>query len=155
MRNNPKIIKIVVNMGIGNLARDKDSLNKASQELAQITGQKPAVRNARISVAGFNLRKGMPVGLMITMRGKKAYNFLTKVAKIVLPRLRDFKGVRKIGFDASGNYTLGIADYSVFPEVDVAKSDKQKGLEITIVNDAGNPEKAKALLESLGVPFEK
>lgn len=151
----PKIVKIVVNMGVGELSKKSPELEKASSELAAITGQKPAIRTARISVAGFNIRRGMPVGLKITLRGKRALDFLKKLIRITFPRLRDFRGVEVKSFDKSGNYTLGISDHTVFTEIDIGKIDKPKGLEITIVTDAGNPEKGKELLEKMGMPFAK
>jgi large subunit ribosomal protein L5 len=151
----PKITKIVVNMGIGDLAKDKEKLNRIVQDLSMITGQKPKMTRARISVAGFNLRAGQIVGLTTTLRGLRMYSFLEKLITIVLPRLRDFRGIPLKGFDKNGNYTLGIEEHTVFPEIDIAKVDKPKGLELTIVTTAKNPEEGKILLELLGLPFEK
>ena len=151
----PKIVKVVVNMGIGELARNKESLEKTISELSLITGRKPSVRLAKVSVAGFNLRKGMPVGLKVTLRGKAAYNFLDKMISIVFPRIRDFRGLSLESFDHKGNYTIGISDHTVFPEVDITKIDKPKGLEITVVTNSKNFNIAKELLTKIGLPFEK
>lgn len=151
----PKITKITVNMGVGEIAKNKESLEKTIFELAAMTGQKPSVRQAKISVAGFNLRRGMPVGLAVNLRGDRAYNFLDKLIRIVLPRIRDFRGIPTKSFDKNGNYTLGITEHTVFPEVNIVKVDKPKGLEITIVLNTGDSEKSLRLLTLLGMPFEK
>lgn len=150
----PRLDKVVVNMGIGEIARDKNTMKAAIADLALITGQKPTVRPAKVSVAGFNLREGMPVGLKVTLRGKRMYDFLQKLFSVVLPRLRDFRGLPLTSFDKGGNYTLGIAEHTVFPEIDLGKSSPH-GLEITIVTDTKDVEKAKKLLELLGMPFER
>lgn len=151
----PKLEKVVINTGIGEIAKNKENQQKLMTDLALITGQKPSIRNAKKSVAGFNLRRGMPVGLTITLRGSNAYNFLDKLTSIVLPRLRDFKGLSNKSFDDSGNYTLGIAEHSSFPEIDINKTTKISGLEITMVISSRDKEKSKILLERLGMPFEK
>jgi large subunit ribosomal protein L5 len=151
----PKIHKIVVNMGTGMDLRDKGLKEKAVQEFSAITGQKPKIQNARISVAGFNLRAGMPVGLTVTLRGARMRSFLDKLISVVLPRLRDFRGIPTRGFDGMGNYTLGMTEHVVFPEIDLAKVDKMRGLEMTIVTKAGSPEKGRKFLEFVGMPFEK
>jgi large subunit ribosomal protein L5 len=151
----PKVEKVVVNMGIGEGSRDKGVIEPASQDLAVITGQKPKVARARKAEAGFKLRAGAPIGLVVTLRGKRMYDFLEKLFKIVLPRLRDFQGVSAKSFDGRGNYNLGIGEQTVFPEIDYAKVDKTRGLEITIVTGAADDQKAKRLLELLGMPFEK
>jgi large subunit ribosomal protein L5 len=151
----PQLVKVVVNMGTGQGFRDKEGFAKLQADLAAITGQKPKVQSAHISVAGFNLRAGMSVGLSTTLRGDKMYAFLEKLIAVVLPRLRDFRGVPTKSFDKSGNYTLGLVEHTVFPEIDLAKVDKPHGLEVTIVNTARNKEEGKMLLELLGMPFIK
>jgi large subunit ribosomal protein L5 len=147
--------KIVVNMGVGKAADDPKYLEAASNDLAVIAGQKPAVRTAKKAVAGFKLRAGDPVGLMVTLRGRRMRDFFEKLVKIVLPRLRDFRGVSRRAFDGSGNYTLGIEEHIVFPEIDPNKVDKVKGLEVTIVTSAKTDEEGLQLLEELGMPFER
>ncbi len=151
----PKIKKIVVNAGIGDTLKSKEALAKIVADMAAITGQKPKITKARVSIAGFNLRAGMNVGMVVTLRGKRMNDFFEKLVKITLPRLRDFRGVKTTSFDKAGNYTLGIVDHTVFPEIDLAKVDKARGLEITIVTSAKNKEESMKLLESLGMPFEK
>lgn len=150
----PKVEKVIVNMGIGEEGKDKGQRREAIQDLAAITGQKPSVRQAKVSVAGFGIRKGMPVGLKVTLRGKRMYDFLERLFNIVLPRLRDFRGVSLDSFDNAGNYTLGIEEHSVFPEIDISKT-KPKGLEVTIVTNTKDVKKAESLLRALGMPFEK
>jgi large subunit ribosomal protein L5 len=150
----PEVKKVVINQGIGDIAKNKEQLEQAKQILAGISGQTPAVRQARVSVASFGLRRGMVVGLKVTLRGERMYDFLDRLFSIVLPRLRDFRGVSEKSFDKDGNYNLGIEDISVFPEVDTAKS-VVKGLEITIVTNAKNKKNSRLLLELLGMPFEK
>jgi len=151
----PKIAKVVVNIGAGEVAKEKQAFAKLQEDLAKITGQKPAVRLARISVAGFGIRAGMPVGLSVTLRGAKMYAFLGRLIAVVLPRLRDFRGVPLKSFDQKGNYTLGFAEHTVFPEINLEKIDKPRGLEVTIVVKAGSKEKSQKLLELLGMPFAK
>ncbi len=151
----PKVHKIVVNMGTGMDLRDKGMKEKAVNEFAAITGQKPKIQNARISVAGFNLRAGMPVGLTATLRGARMRSFMDKIISVVFPRLRDFRGIPTRGFDGMGNYTLGMTEHVVFPEIDLAKVDKMRGLEITFVTKAGSAEKGRKFLEFVGMPFEK
>ena len=158
IRNNlaiPKVTKVVVNMGIGLAAKNQQQMDSLKKDLAVITGQAPAIRNAKVSIASFNLRAGMPVGLSVTLRGDRMYAFLDRLFSIVLPRLRDFRGVPLKSFDGRGNYTLGFEEHTVFPEIDPTKSAAAHGLEITIVTTAGTPEKAKRLLELLGCPFVK
>ena len=149
----PKIEKVVVNMGIGN-ARDKAKTDQLKADLAAITGQMPSIRAARLSIAGFNIREGQMLGLKVTLRGGRMYDFLTRLFSIVLPRLRDFRGVKAGSFDKNGNYTLGLTEHSVFPEVDIAKSGS-RGIEITIVTNAKDIKLAKRLLELMGMPFAK
>lgn len=151
----PAVKKVVINMGLGEMARDKNLIEKATEDLKIITGQKPRINKARISIAGFKLRKGDPVGLMVTLRGKRMYQFLEKLFKIVLSRFRDFRGVPLSGFDGQGNYNLGISEQIVFPEIDYAKVDKIRGLQITFVISTKDNQQAKRLLEELGMAFEK
>lgn len=150
----PKITKVVVNMGIGEATKNKEIIKRASEDMARITGQKPSVRAAKISVAGFGLRAGMPVGLKVTLRGERMYSFLQKLFSIALPRLRDFRGVPVKSFDNAGNYTLGIEEHIIFPEVDMSQS-SPRGMEVTIVMTSRDKEKSKRLLELMGMPFEK
>jgi large subunit ribosomal protein L5 len=151
----PRVDKVVLNVGVGEIAKNKESLELAKKDLAEITGQLPSIRPAKVSVATFGIRIGMPVGLAVTLRGEQMYAFLQRLISITLPRFRDFRGVSAKSFDASGNFTLGIEEYSVFPEIDLAKPHALKGLEITIVIKGGDKEKSKRLLELLGMPFEK
>ena len=151
----PRVDKIVVNMGLGDAYTDAKILDAGMAELAAITGQKPKVTRARKSISGFKLRAGDPVGLMVTLRGKRMRGFFEKLVNIVLPRLRDFHGVSRKSFDGGGNYSLGIEEHAVFPEIDPNKIGKIKGLEVTIVTTAETDEEGLKLLESLGMPFEK
>lgn len=151
----PKMEKIIINVGLSEAMENKGALESASNDLTVITGQKPKVTKARQSIAGFKLRAGQPIGLMVTLRGQRMYDFFEKLVAVVLPRLRDFRGVSLKSFDGQGNYTLGISEQIVFPEIDYTKVDKVRGLEITIVTNAQTDEKAKRLLELLGMPFEK
>lgn len=150
----PKVTKVVVNAGIGNVVKNREALTQTKEDLAKVTGQTPSVREAKHAVASFNLRVGMPVGLKVTLRGKRMYDFLDRLFSIVLPRLRDFRGLSAKSFDQGGNYTLGIEEHIVFPEIDLTKS-VSHGLEITIVTNTKDKQKAKRLLELLGLPFEK
>jgi len=151
----PHIDKVVLNVGIGEIAKNKESLELAKKDLAEITGQLPSIRPAKISVATFSIRAGMPVGLSVTLRGEQMYAFLHRLISITLPRFRDFRGVSAKSFDEGGNYTMGIEEYSVFPEIDLTKPHALKGLEITIVVKGSDKEKSRKLLEYLGMPFEK
>jgi large subunit ribosomal protein L5 len=151
----PKVEKVVVNMGVGEAAKNKQSMDSLKKDLSVITGQFPSTRNAKVSIASFSLRAGMPVGLSVTLRGEKMYSFLDRLFSVVLPRLRDFRGVSDKSFDKFGNYTLGFAEHTVFPEVDTTKSAPAHGMEITIVTTAGETKRAKKLLELLGCPFVK
>lgn len=147
--------KIIVSMGVGKQLDDSKYLESAVEDLAMITGQKAAVRAAKKAIAGFKLRAGAPVGLLVTLRGKRMWSFFEKLVHIVLPRLRDFHGVRRKSFDGRGNYSLGIEEHTVFPEIDPNKVGKIKGLEVTIVTTAEKDEEGLKLLEKLGMPFEK
>ncbi len=151
----PRISKIVLNIGLKEAAHDKGVLDRVTEQLATIAGQKPKVTRARLSIANFKLRAGDPVGLTVTLRGKRMQDFFTKLVQIVLPRVRDFQGVPTTAFDKKGNYTLGLSEQIVFPEIDYAKIDKIRGLEITVVTTAGNPATAQDYLAALGMPFKK
>lgn len=151
----PRVQKIVINVGLGEAANDKGVLERASEQLTLISGQKPKVTRAKKSIANFKLREGSPVGLTVTLRGKRMYDFITKLVTIVLPRVRDFHGVAGGAFDRSGNYTLGMTEQIVFPEIDYAKIDKVRGMEITFVTSANESKGARKLLELLGMPFKK
>jgi large subunit ribosomal protein L5 len=151
----PKIEKIVLNMGIGEAIQNMKVLDNAAEELAQITGQKPVITKAKKSIASFKLRAGVPIGTMVTLRGEKMYEFLDRLISIALPRVRDFRGLPTRSFDGRGNFTIGIRDHFIFPEIDVVKADKSKGMNITIVTSAKNDEQARFLLRELGMPFGK
>ncbi|AEB09299.1 50S ribosomal protein L5 [Desulfobacca acetoxidans] len=149
----PRLQKIVVNMGLGEATQNIKILDSASAELAAITGQKPVITRARRSIAAFKLREGMPIGVMVTLRRDKMFEFLDRLMNIALPRVRDFRGVSDKAFDGRGNYTLGIKEQIIFPEIDYDKIDKIKGMNITIVTSAPTDEEAKFLLRRLGMPF--
>lgn len=151
----PKIEKIVVNMGVGDAVANTKSLDKAVEELALIVGQKPVVTKAKKSIAGFRLREGMPIGTKVTLRGERMYDFLDKLVSVALPRVRDFRGVSKNAFDGRGNYTLGVKEQLIFPEIDYDKVDKVRGMDIVIVTSAQTDEEARELLGQLGMPFQK
>jgi large subunit ribosomal protein L5 len=151
----PKIEKIVLNMGIGEAISNMKVLDNAVEELNSIAGQKPIVTKAKKSIASFKLREGVPIGTMVTLRSEKMYEFLDRLINIALPRVRDFRGVPTRAFDGRGNYTLGIRDHLIFPEIDYSKVDKPKGMNITIVTTATNDEHARSLLRELGMPFGK
>lgn len=151
----PSISKVVLNMGVGAITKNQQQMDNLKRDLAAITGQTPSVRNAKVSIASFNLRAGMPVGLSVTLRKERMYSFLDRLFSIALPRLRDFRGISTKSFDKMGNYTLGFEEHTVFPEIDPAKAANAHGLEITIVTTAKNAEQSKKLLELLGCPFVK
>lgn len=151
----PCLLKIVVNMGVGEATQDIKELDKAVEELGVITGQRPVVRRARKSIAAFRLREGMPVGVKVTLRGARMYEFLDRLISIALPRVRDFRGVPRHSFDGRGNYTLGLQDQLIFPEVDYTKVDRVRGMNVTFVTTAETDEQAFALLEGLGLPFRR
>lgn len=151
----PKLEKIVVNIGVSEAVQNPSAIESAARDLAIITGQKPIVRKARKSISNFHLRKGMPIGLKVTLRGDRMYAFLYKLINIALPRVRDFQGVSPNSFDGRGNYTLGIKEQLIFPEIEYDKIDKIRGMDITIVTTAKTDEEAKELLTLLGMPFKK
>jgi large subunit ribosomal protein L5 len=151
----PKIEKVVLNMGMGEAIANAKILDTAVEELTTITGQKPVVTKAKKSIASFKLREGQSIGTMVTLRGEKMYEFLDRLINIALPRVRDFRGVPTRSFDGRGNYTLGVRDHLIFPEIDAGKVDKSKGMNITIVTTAKNDEQARSLLRELGLPFAK
>lgn len=151
----PKVEKIVINMGVGDAVSNAKNLEKAVDELTLISGQKPVVTKAKKSIAGFRLREGMPIGAKVTLRGERMYDFLDKLVTVSLPRVRDFRGVSKKAFDGRGNYTLGIKEQLIFPEVDYDKVDKVRGMDIVIVTTANTDEESRELLTQLGMPFQK
>ena len=151
----PRLRKIVINMGLGEAIQNAKLLDSAARELSLITGQKPVVTRARTSIANFKLRKNMPIGAMVTLRGRPMYEFFDRLTSIVLPRVRDFRGLSTRAFDGRGNYTLGFRDQLVFPEIDYAKVDKMKGMNISIVTDARTDAEALSLLRRLGMPFRQ
>jgi large subunit ribosomal protein L5 len=151
----PKVEKIVVNMGVGDAINNARFLEEAVAELEAITGQKPIIRKAKKSVANFKLREGMEIGTKVTLRGEKMYDFLEKLIRIALPRVRDFRGVNPGSFDGRGNYTLGIKEQLIFPEIDYDKVNKVRGMDITIVTSAKSDAEGLALLTALGFPFKK
>ncbi len=149
----PRLHKIVVNMGVGEATQNAKVLDPAVNELGQITGQKPVVTRAKKSIAAFKVRQGQSIGAMVTLRGDRMYEFLDRLVNIVLPRVRDFKGVSTKSFDGRGNFTLGLHDQLIFPEISYEKVDKQKGMNVTIVTTAANDNQARTLLKHLGMPF--
>src|SRR3989339_1064067 len=151
----PKLTKISINLGIGSLIKNKEVKEQLIRDISLVTGQRPSERKAKISVATFAIRRGMVVGLGLTLRGNRMYDFFDKFVNIVLPRLRDFRGVKRTSFDRFGNYTIGLTDHTVFPEIDITKAAPAHGLEITFTTDAKTKERGEKLLELLGMPFEK
>lgn len=151
----PKVDKIVINMGVGDAVQNSKALDAAVEELTIITGQKPVVTKAKKSIAGFRLREGMPIGAKVTLRGERMYEFLDKLVSIALPRVRDFHGVSKKSFDGRGNYTLGVKEQLIFPEIDYDKVSKVRGMDIVIVTTANSDEEARELLTQFGMPFQK
>ena len=149
----PRLHKIVVNMGVGDATQNAKVMDPAVAELGQITGQKPVVTRAKKSIAAFKVREGMPIGAMVTLRGDRMYEFFDRLVNIVLPRVRDFRGVSTKSFDGRGNYTIGLHDQLIFPEIDYAKVDKLKGMNVTIVTTARDDNQARSLLKHLGMPF--
>lgn len=151
----PKVDKIVVNMGVGDAVSNSKALDMAVEELTLLTGQKPLVTKAKKSIAGFKLREGMPIGAKVTLRGERMYDFLDKLVTVSLPRVRDFRGVSKKAFDGRGNYTLGVKEQLIFPEIDYDKVSKVRGMDIVVVTTANTDEEARELLTLLGMPFQK
>ena len=151
----PKIEKVVVNMGLGEATSNAKIIDTGADELARITGQKPVVRRAKKSIAAFKVRKGMPIATMVTLRGERMWEFLDRLMSIALPRVRDFKGVSPRGFDGRGNYTLGLKDQLLFPEIDYMKVDKARGMNVSVVTTARTDEEARKLLQFMGMPFRQ
>lgn len=151
----PKIDKIVINMGVGDAVQNSKALDDAVEELTVIAGQKPVITKAKKSIAGFKVREGNPIGTKVTIRGERMYDFLDKLISVSLPRVRDFRGVSNKSFDGRGNYTLGVREQLIFPEVDYDKVNKVRGMDIVIVTTANTDEEAHALLDELGMPFRK
>ncbi len=151
----PKVEKIVVNMGVGDAVANSKVLDDAVEELTQITGQKPVVTKAKKSIANFKLREGMPIGCKVTLRGERMYQFLDKLVSVALPRVRDFRGISGNSFDGRGNYTLGVKEQLIFPEINFDKVKKIRGMDIVIVTTAKTDEEGRALLQLMGMPFRK
>ena len=151
----PKIQKVVVNMGLGEATSNAKLVDVGADELARITGQKPVTRRSKKSIAAFKVRKGQPVGTMVTLRGERMWEFLDRLLTIALPRVRDFKGVSPKGFDGRGNYTLGLKDQLLFPEIDYMKVDKARGMNVSVVTTARTDEEARKLLQFIGMPFRQ
>ncbi len=149
----PKIKKVVVNMGLGEATQNVKIVDTGSDELARITGQRPVTRRAKKSIAAFKVRKGMPVGTMVTLRGERMYEFLDRLMNVALPRVRDFRGVSPKGFDGRGNFTLGLRDQLIFPEIDYMKVDKTRGMNVSVVTSARTDQEARKLLQLIGMPF--
>lgn len=149
----PRLHKVVVNMGVGEATQNAKLMETAVAEMAAICGQKPVVTKSKKSIAAFKLREGMSIGACVTLRGDRMYEFVDRLVSVVLPRVRDFRGVSPKSFDGRGNYTLGLRDQIIFPEIDYAKVDKPKGMNVTLVTTARNDEQARALLRHLGMPF--
>ena len=149
----PRLLKVVVNKGIGDASQNKKVLDDAVEEVRKITGQQPAVRNARKSISNFKLREGMPVGVAVTLRGDRMWEFVDRLVTLALPRVRDFRGVPDRSFDGRGNYTLGVTEQIIFPEIDIDSTPQISGLDITFVTTAETDEEAHALLKALGMPF--
>ena len=151
----PRIEKVVVNMGLGEATSNVKIIDTGADELARITGQRAVTRRAKKSIAAFKVRKGMPVGTMVTLRGERMYEFLDRLMSIALPRVRDFKGISPKGFDGRGNYTLGLKDQLLFPEIDYMKVDKARGMNVSVVTTAKTDEEARKLLQFIGMPFRQ
>lgn len=151
----PAIDKIVINMGVGDAVQNAKALDSAVEELALISGQKPVITRAKNSIAGFRLREGMPIGAKVTLRGERMYQFFDKLVSVSLPRVRDFRGISKKSFDGRGNYTLGVKEQLIFPEIDYDKVSKVRGMDIVIVTTANTDEEARELLTQFGMPFQK
>ena len=151
----PKVEKVIINMGVGEAVGNAKALDSAVEDLQIISGQKPVVTKAKKSIAGFKLREGMPIGAKVTLRGERMYHFLDKLMNVSLPRVRDFRGVSSKAFDGRGNYTLGLKEQLIFPEIEYDKIDKVRGMDIVIVTSAKTDEEARELLAQMGMPFRK
>lgn len=151
----PRIVKIVVNIGMGEATQHAQSLEAAQQDLAAITGQHPVITKAKKSIAGFKLRKGMPIGVMVTLRGNRMYEFLDRLISVALPRIRDFQGMKRNAFDGKGNYSMGLKEQTIFPEISYEKVDKVRGVEVCIVTTARTDDEGRRLLELIGMPFSR
>ncbi len=151
----PRLHKVVVNIGMGEAIRDSKTLDAAVRDVSIITGQHPVVTKAKKSIAGFRLREGMPIGVTVTLRGERMYEFVDRLINIALPRVRDFRGVPDKGFDGRGNYTIGLREQLIFPEIDYDKIDRVRGMEVTMVTSARTDPEARRLLELLGMPFQR
>jgi large subunit ribosomal protein L5 len=149
----PRVVKVTVNRGLGEASQDAKALESSLKELATIAGQKPVVTRAKKSIAGFKVREGMPVGVMVTLRSQRMYSFLERLINLSLPRIRDFRGVSPNSFDGRGNYTLGIREQLIFPEIEYDSIDRIRGMDITIVTSANTDEEGRALLKEMGMPF--
>jgi large subunit ribosomal protein L5 len=149
----PRIQKVVINMGLGEATANAKLVDTGADELARITGQKPVTRRAKKSIAAFKVRRGMPIATMVTLRGERMWEFLDRLMSIALPRVRDFKGVSPKGFDGRGNYTLGLRDQIIFPEIDYMKVDKSRGMNVSVVTSAKSDQEARKLLQFIGMPF--
>jgi large subunit ribosomal protein L5 len=151
----PKLVKVTVNRGLGEAAQNAKALESSLQEITLITGQKPVVTRAKKAVAGFKIREGMPVGMMVTLRGDRMYSFLERLIHLALPRIRDFRGINPKGFDGRGNYSLGLKEQLIFPEIEYDKIDKIRGMDIAIITTAPSDREGLALLKALGMPFRE
>ncbi|MFH1239558.1 MAG: 50S ribosomal protein L5 [bacterium] len=151
----PRVVKIVVNMGLGEAKENIKVIDAAAAQMGDITGQKPAVTRAKKSISNFKIRQGMPIGCKVTLRGDRMYEFLYRFINVTLPRIRDFRGINKKSFDKSGNYSIGIKDQTIFPEIEYEEIDKVRGMDITIVTTAHTEEESRALLSFMGMPFSK
>ncbi len=151
----PKIVKVTVNMGVGDAKQDSKMLDAATEQLGTLAGQKPNIRRARKSIAQFKVREGMPVGVAVTLRSERAYEFLDRLMSVAIPRIRDFRGLNPRAFDGRGNYSMGVREQIIFPEIDYDEIDQVRGLDITITTTAASDEEAFALLEAIGMPFAK
>lgn len=151
----PRLEKIVISIGLGEAIQNPKALEAVERDLTTISGQHPVITRAKKSIASFKLRTGMPIGMMVTLRGKRMYDFFDKLVNIVLPRFRDFRGIPRDSFDGQGNYNLGIKEQIVFPEIDYSKVDKVRGLQVTIVTTAKDDDEARSLLELMGMPFRR
>jgi large subunit ribosomal protein L5 len=149
----PKLVKVVLNTGVGETVQNPKAMQAVEYSMRQITGQKPVITKSRKAIAAFKLREGLPIGCMVTLRNKRMYDFLDRMMSVAMPRVRDFRGIPRKGFDGRGNYTLGLKESIVFPEVEIEKLDKIRGMDITFVTTAKNDDEARALLTKLGFPF--